>query len=124
MASPWGGGYRDAVRQLQDLNAKLSRVASRMDNGKSWKFAFVYVRSRLWAQYRVRSDGATALVHTPAAANSEVVVLSDETVLKALLSGHLAFQTAFENGLIQFSNDRDDKTFKILRAAFEEPESH
>lgn len=119
LASLWGGDYRDAVRQLQELDEKISRAAPEMNDGEDWKFAFVYVRTRLWAQYTVRSDGATVMVHTPAAASSEIVVLSDESVLKAINSGRLSFQTAVAEGLIQFSNDRNDKAYQILRAAFE-----
>jgi hypothetical protein len=63
------------------------------------------------------------MVHTPAAASNEIVVLSDESVLNALLSGHLAFRTAVESGLIQFSNDRDARAYQILRAAFAGSES-
>lgn len=119
MVSLWGGGYRDAVRQLQDLSEKISRVLPQTENGESWDFAFVYVRTRLWAQYAVRSDGATVMVHTAAAASNEIVVVSDESVLKAVLSGRLTFQAAVESGLIQFSNDRNAKAYQLLRAAFE-----
>jgi hypothetical protein len=76
--SLWGGNYRDAVRQLQMLDDKVAHVAPRMGTGNAWTFSFVYVRTCLWAQYTVRSDGATVMVHAPAAASNDIVVLSDE----------------------------------------------
>ena len=112
-----GGEYRQAVRQLRGLEEKLARIAPRFQAEESWRFAFVFVRSRLWAQYTIRPDGASAIVHAPAAGDGETTVLSDESVLNAILEARLAFDDAVDQGLLQFANDRDGKVLHILRAA-------
>lgn len=112
-----GDGYRSAVRQLKELEERLARIAPAFNKGGTWHFAFVCVRSRLWARYTVRPDDASAVIHTPPANDSETVVLSDERVLNAIATGRLAFDSAVEQGLLQFANDKDEKVFRILRAA-------
>lgn len=120
-----GADYRHAVRELQQVQERLARVAPRFDKetaGRdgSWRFAFVFVRSRLWAQYTIRPDGASIEIHTPPARPGEAVALSDEAVLGAILSGKLALKTALDAGLLQFADDRDAATQHILSAALDE----
>lgn len=114
-----GQAYRHAVRELQDIQERLARVAPRFDKDGVWRFAFVFVRSRLWAQYIVRPDGASLEVHTAPASPGETVVLSDESVLSAIEDGHLTFRSAVDRGLVQFADDRSERARSILAAAFD-----
>ncbi|MGR7994443.1 hypothetical protein [Xanthobacter sp. ZOL 2024] len=114
-----GQEYRRAVRELQELQERLTRVAPRFAAAHGWRFAFVFVRSRLWAQYTVGPEGARVEVHTPPAGAGEAVVLSDEAVLAAILSGKLTVKTAREAGLLQFADDGDEAAQRILSAALE-----
>jgi hypothetical protein len=77
------------------------------------------VRSRLWTRYTVRSDGASAVIHTAEANDSEPIALSDEAVLAAIAYGRLTFDVAVERGLLRFANDQGDQTRLILRAALD-----
>lgn len=114
-----GEGYRHAVRQLRDLQEHLSQVAPGLHADGAFRFAFVFVRSRLWAQYTVRPDGASVEIHTQPADKDEAVVLSDESVLNAIVGGRLTFSSAVDQGLVQFAEDRDERTRVFLAAAFE-----
>lgn len=113
-----GNGYRHAVGELRGLQERLAQVAPRLDADGTWRFAFVFVRSRLWAQYTVRPDGASVEVHTPPAAAGETVVLSDESVLNAIVDGQLSFNAAVDQGLVQFADDRSERAQLLLAAAF------
>lgn len=113
-----GNGYRQAVSELRELQARLAEVAPRLDKDETWRFAFVFVRSRLWAQYTVRPDGASVEVHTAPADKGETVVLSDESVLNAIVAGRLAFDAAVDQGLLQFADDRSERARVLLAAAF------
>jgi hypothetical protein len=113
----FGAGYRRAVRQLHELEDRLARVASRLDSLESRQFALVLVRSRLWTRYVIHAGDVKAVVHTAAADDSETVVLSDESVLSAVVDKQVAFDAAVEQGLVEIVNDRDGKVLGILRAA-------
>lgn len=117
-SSLFGAEYRSAVKQLRSLQKKLARVPSSAKGGESRHFAFVFVRSRLWAQYMVGPNGTKAVIHTAAARDGEVVLLSDEAVLEAVINDRLAFDDAVKQGLLKFANDQDGKTFEMVRAAF------
>lgn len=119
-----GQGYRHAVRELQDLQARLAHGAPRSGpdgaaQGEPWRFAFVFVRSRLWAQYTVRPDGTSVEIHTPPADKGETVVLSDESVLNAIFEGRLTFGAAVDQGLVQFADDKSERARLHFAAAFE-----
>lgn len=120
-----GTEYRHAVRELQDLQARLAKIALHADADKegtakdeSRRFAFVFVRSRLWAQYKVGPDGASVQIHSAPAEAGEAVVLSDESVLDAIAAGRLTFRSAVDQGLLQFADDRDEQVHALLTAAF------
>lgn len=110
-----GSDYRQAVDELRALQDRLDRAATA--GGGTVDFALVFVGPRLWTTYHVRPDGAGAEIHVAASGIDQLVVLTDETVLAALLAGGLDYDAAVDQGLLVVTNDPDGRASGALRQA-------
>lgn len=110
--------YRQAVDELRGLQERLDQVARGPDADEPLDMSLVFVASRLWTEYTLTNEGAEARVHVPAAALDKLVVLTDEAVLAALLSGRLSVDDALGQRLLVIVNDPGDRAASALHAAF------
>ena len=65
-------------------------------------FPLVLIGPMLWARLAPDNTGLEMIPHTKGPSNGDVVIVTDEPVIKALVEGQVAPQTARELGLIRF----------------------
>ncbi len=111
-------GYATAVRQLTELRSRLAHGTARLDQDDARRFALVFVRSRLWSEYVGLGQDIALTVHTPPTNKPTPLILSDETVLRALFEGDLSLDEAMKEGLLVVANDPDGRLERVFRTAF------
>jgi hypothetical protein len=93
-------GYGTAVKELGQLRDGLSLVR---DHGRDDPtISVVLIGPMLWARLAPANTGLEMIPHTTGPSNGDVVIVTDEPVIKALVEGQVASQTARELGLIRF----------------------
>lgn len=116
-ASLFGAGYREAVQYLKQLERSVARGATaRNDTGRQ-RFALLLVRSRLWTDFTAQPGRTKANIHVDGPVEGEPIVLTDESVLRALFQGRLTLDAAIDQDLVRIVDDHDRKTHALLQAA-------
>lgn len=90
-------GYWAAVRRLDRLQALLAAAPGAAALPAT---SLVLVDSALWSRYAPATAGVGLQVHTSGPAAGDVVLVSGEGVLAAVLDGRLAVAAALDRGLI------------------------
>ncbi|MDW9393083.1 hypothetical protein [Sinorhizobium meliloti] len=116
-ASLFGAGYREAVQYLKQLERSVARSATAWNDTGRQRFALLLVRSRLWTDFTAQLGRAKANIHVDGPVEGEPIVLTDESVLRALFSGQLTLDAAIDQGLVRIVDDHDRKTHALLQAA-------
>jgi hypothetical protein len=93
-------GYGTAVKELGQLRDGLSLVR---DHGRDDPtISLVLIGPMLWARLAPANTRLEMIPHTTGPSSGDVVIVTDEPVIKALVEGQVAPQTAQELGLIRF----------------------
>ncbi|PND24894.1 hypothetical protein [Sinorhizobium sp. M4_45] len=118
-ATLFGQGYREAVEQLRRLERGVANRTADLGDTGSRRFAVLFVRSRLWSDFTAQPGRTKVNIHVDGPVQGEPIVLTDESVLRALFSEQLTFDVAVNQGLLQILQDRDGRTHALLQAAID-----
>jgi hypothetical protein len=118
-ATLFGQGYREAVEQLRRLERGVANRTADLGDTGSRRFAVLFVRSRLWTDFTAQPGRTKVNIHVDGPVQGEPIVLTDESVLRALFSRQLTFDVAVNQGLLQVLQDHDGKIHTLLQAAFD-----
>ncbi|PJR14335.1 hypothetical protein CEJ86_14780 [Sinorhizobium meliloti] len=77
----------------------------------------MFVRSRLWSDFTAQPGRTKVNIHVDGPVQGEPIVLTDESVLRALFSRQLTFDVAVNQGLLQIL--QDGRTHALLQAAID-----
>jgi hypothetical protein len=98
-----------AMRQqlrLRETTAQLEALRGRLAAGADGRvlagFSIVLLRSMLWARFEPTGDTLRLDAHTPGPGADDVVLVTDEPVIDALLDGRLTPRDAQQRGLLRF----------------------
>jgi hypothetical protein len=92
-------GYHVAVERL---GAFRDRLAASLDGGAVPAFSMVLFSPMLWTHYEVSGATLNMTPHVGGPSQGDVVIVTDEPVMVALIAGRVTPQTARELGLMRF----------------------
>src|SRR5262245_49028990 len=120
--APGSSGYWRAVGRLNGLHRLLSAVS--VPQAAS-PMSLQFIESNLWARFTPGPRGMDISVHTPGAGDGDVVILTSEPGLAAVLDGRLPVQVALDRGLIavEGTNSTSDKVRELILAALDAADS-
>jgi hypothetical protein len=95
---PGSAAYGRAVDHLNAFQRRLSAAAGQTPPSTS--VSVLLIDSNFWARLTPAALGFDIEVHTDGAQPDDVVVLSSEVVLTAVLEGCLSVQAAFDRGVL------------------------
>lgn len=90
-------GYWAAVRRLDRLQALLAASPAAQTLAAT---SMIFVDSSLWSRFTPATGGVALEVHTAGPAADDLVLVTGEGVLAAVLEGRLTAAVALERGLI------------------------
>ena len=93
------GGYQKVARLLGTIRDLL---AAPLDGRGAPAFSMVLIGPMLWTHYEPADDGLKMTVHTDAPSNGDVIIVTDEPVIAALIEGRITPRSAEDLGLIRF----------------------
>jgi hypothetical protein len=113
-------GYWRAAGRLKSLQQRLSRLAE-AETRPERAISVVFIESDLWARLERRPQGFDLVLHTPGAREGDVVVVTSEGAIAAILDGRLSADAAFERGLVAIDGEVAvrEAIQKLLMAAFD-----
>lgn len=91
--------YDTAVTQLGSLRDKLSLA---IEDRPVAAFSIVLLGPVLWTRFVPEGSALTMTPHVSGSTNSDVVIVTDEPVIRALVDGQVTAQAARDLGLIRF----------------------
>ena len=110
---PGPSGYWRAVGRLRDIAQRLSAAAASLPRLDA-AISLVLVESDLWARFEPTEQGFELAAHTSGPRPGDIVVVTSEGGLAAVMEGRLAASAAFERGLIAV--DADDGARAAVQA--------
>jgi len=116
--TPGAAGYWQAVGRINGFHRRLAAA-----NGSHTApaLSLLFIESNLWARLEPGPQGLTLSVHTPRARDGDVVVLTSEGALAAVLDGRLPVKAALDRGLIALDGEAAgvDRAKALIAAAFD-----
>jgi len=109
------GGYWSAAGRLNEIARRLP--ASPAPGAPA--LSLVFIESDLWARYEPASAGYAVTVHTPGPRAGDVMVVTSEAGIAAVLEGRLPVAAALKRGLIAIDGDAADAVHHLLLAALD-----
>jgi hypothetical protein len=101
---PGSQGYWRAVGHITSFQRLLS-IAS--DSSNQSGISLLFIESRLWSRIIPGPKGLDLQVHTAGASPDDVVILTNQTVLAAVIDGAMQAQTALDLGLLAIDGKKD-----------------
>ena len=92
-------GYYYAVQRLDTFRDRLSAA---LDGGTAPAFTMVLFGSMLRTHFETTGDTLNMTPHVDGPSKGDVVVVTDEPVIAALINGRITPQAAHERGLMRF----------------------
>jgi hypothetical protein len=122
----FGSGFRLAAESMNGLGARLN--AARV-TGKSPSFSVVLIPAVMWTTYTPAAGGYSVHVHADGPAKGDIVIVTDEKVVRALVGGSFDAAAAESHGLVRFYGPADRQTrvraaLSALPAALSRPGDH
>jgi hypothetical protein len=113
-------GYWRAAGRLKSLQLRLSTVAE-LGSRPGRAISIVFIESDLWARLEREPQGFDLVLHTPGAREGDVVVVTTEGAVAAIMDGRLSADVAFERDLVAIDSDAGSRALvqKLLMNAFE-----
>ncbi len=96
----FGGGFRRAAASMNGLGERMGGVLPMA--GQRPSFSIVLIPAVMWTTYAATSGGYTVQVHADGPAKGDVVIVTDEKVVRALVDGSLTAVAAESHGLVRF----------------------
>jgi hypothetical protein len=96
--TPGPAGYWKAVGRLDSMARRLSAVAARSHPEQA--ISVVFIESNLWARFEPGAQGYGMTAHIAGARQGDVVLVTSEGGIAAVLDGRLPVEAALERGLI------------------------
>jgi hypothetical protein len=96
--------YDTAVTQMGSLRDKLSLA---IEDRPVAAFSIVLLGPVLWTRFVPEGSALTMTPHVFGSTNSDVVIVTDEPVIRALVDGQVTAQAARDLGLIRFYGEPD-----------------
>ncbi|MFG1305557.1 hypothetical protein V5F34_15655 [Xanthobacter autotrophicus] len=100
---PGSSGYWRAVGRISALH-RLFAAASIAD-GDAPAISLLFIDSKLWARFSPEPQGYALQVHAPGASPGDVVIVTSEAILAAVLDGTMAAKRALDLGLIAIDGE-------------------
>lgn len=101
----FGGGFRRAAASLNALGDRLNTVARA--SGERTSFSVVLIPAVMWTRFAPTATGYSIAVHADGPATGDLVIVTDERVVRALADGLLDIATAENYGLVRFYGPTD-----------------
>jgi hypothetical protein len=98
--------YHKAIANLQHLRAALQQDAA---ENPPPAFSIVFIDTMLWSRFVPADDSFEVRIHQDGPQPEDLVVISDEAVIAAILSGKVEAKDAVEASLIRIYGDADAK---------------
>jgi hypothetical protein len=95
----FGGGFRRAAASMYGLGKRLSNSGPATDEEAS--FTVVLIPAVMWTRFTPMAEGYSVKVHVNGPEKGDVVVVTDEKVVSALVNGSLDAGAAESHGLIR-----------------------
>ena len=113
-------GYERAVLRLGAFHRRLSATTAKV--GARGSISVLLVDSRLWSRLSADARGYAIATHTAGPQAGDVVVVTHEAVLAALVSGKLSIATALDRGLLVVDGESTavDSVRSLLNESFGE----
>lgn len=110
----FGAEFRQAAASMVGLRVRMNSAASPAAGMPS--FSVVLIPAVMWTTYTPSEAGYTTEVHTEGPAKGDVIIVTDEKVVRALVDGSLDAVAAERYGLIRFYGpaDRQDQLRALL----------
>jgi hypothetical protein len=99
-------GYWRAVGRINAFQRLLS--AASMSSAQSQSISLLFIDSKLWARYSPGPKGYELQVHTSGASPDDIVIVTSEAILAAVLDGAMTAQKALDLGLIAIDGKPDE----------------
>ena len=99
------GDYATAAHLMRRLGEEMSPYRKDLANPS---ISLVLIGPVLWTRFAAGGDWREPQVHTGGPAAGDVVVVTDEPVIEALLNGRLAADAAENRGLIRYYGTQAD----------------
>jgi hypothetical protein len=117
---PGPSGYWRAAGRLKSIQQRLSAV-TQVEPRPERAMSVVFIESDLWARLEPGPQGFELILHTPGARDGDVVVVTSEGSIAAIMDGRLSAEVAFNRGLIAIDGEAAtrDAIQKLLLAAFD-----
>jgi hypothetical protein len=108
--------YLKLVTHLKKLGARLSRVEG---DAEPVSFAAILLESMLWVRFTATADGYVVRPHVDGPEIGDVVIVTDEKVIRALAEGLLGAEQAEAHGLFRLYRQPElhDRVRRVLMAA-------
>ncbi len=113
-------GYWRAAGRLKSVQQRLSSVAE-LESRPGRAIAVVLIESDLWARFAPGPQGFELTLHTPGPRDGDLVVVTSEGSVAAILDGRLSPQVALDRGLIAIDAEAPahEAARRLLLAAFD-----
>jgi hypothetical protein len=114
---PGPAGYWRAAGRLKSIQQRLSSAAERPGRA----IAVVLIESDLWARFEPGPQGFELTLHTPGPRDGDLVVVTSEGSLAAILDGRLSPEVALDRHLIAIDAEAParEAARRLLLAAFD-----
>lgn len=112
----FGSGFRRAAESMTGLGARMNAAHA---TGKGPSFSVVLIPAVMWTTYTPTEGSYSVQVHAEGPAKGDIVIVTDEKVVRALVDGSFDAAAAERYGLVRFygpANDQDQ-----VRAALAAP---
>lgn len=109
----FGSGFRLAAESMKGLGARMNAA-----DAKGPSFSVVLIPAVMWTTYTPTEAGYSVQVHADRPARDDIVIVTDEKVVRALVAGSFDAAAAESHGLVRFygPTDRQDQVRAALAA--------
>ena len=104
---PGSQGYWRAVGRINSFRRLLS--AASVGGTQSQSISLLFIDSKLWSRFSPGPQGYELQVHTTGASPEDVVIVTSEAILAAVLDGTMPAQKALDLGLIAIDGKQDEQ---------------
>jgi len=97
--------FQKAVSLLERFNAIFQAAAERSHAPPTSAFAMVFIEPMLWSRFALVEETLKVQIHINGPQPGDLVVISDEPVIAAIVAGRLNANDAVEQGLVRLYGD-------------------